>query len=154
MDSVDGALPIWSSRQSRRRNPYCRPAGSSRWVDLSSPYLLLLLLQANSFQHRYLREVGLAETDVRGSPTVVPWYQAKTDEERDQIADVLGIRWSPFNLLPYWNPLRLLGVEAMHMFMRIISKHAREAWHMNINLNMGDGSYDPFYRPLDAMTRG
>lgn len=80
------------------------------------------------------------------------WRAALTEEARERSTEVLGIRWSVLNLLPYWNPLRQLGVEAMHMFLRILSKQAREVWHMNINLDAGDGTYDPCHKCPDAMT--
>lgn len=35
--------------------------------------------------------------------------------------------------------------------MAICAKHARGAWHINIHLEAGDGSYDPFYVPPDIM---
>lgn len=80
------------------------------------------------------------------------WRDAMTEEDREAITEILGIRWSVLNLLPYWNPLRQLGVEGMHLFLRVLSKQAREAWHMNINLDAGDGSYDPCRKTPDALT--
>lgn len=80
------------------------------------------------------------------------WRDASTEEDREMITEILGIRYSVLNLLPYWNPLRQLGVEGMHMFLRILAKHAREAWHMSINLDAGDGTYDPCHKAPDALT--
>ncbi|KAG8962736.1 hypothetical protein FRC05_005138 [Tulasnella sp. 425] len=68
------------------------------------------------------------------------------------IADQTGTRYSELNRLPYFNPFKAVVVDLLHLFLAVLSKHARGAWHMNIAVEAGDGSNDPFYHPPDIMT--
>lgn len=79
-------------------------------------------------------------------------WLAASSADRIGIADRTGTRYSELNRLPYFNPFKAVVVDLLHLFLAVLSKHARGAWHMNIAVEAGDGSNDPFYHPPDIMT--
>ncbi|KIJ44894.1 hypothetical protein M422DRAFT_167540 [Sphaerobolus stellatus SS14] len=45
------------------------------------------------------------------------WQNAVTLASRDTFYREKGIHWTPFLLLPYWNPTRLTAVDVMHALL-------------------------------------
>ncbi|KAG8939771.1 hypothetical protein FRC04_005977 [Tulasnella sp. 424] len=80
------------------------------------------------------------------------WLAASSREDRDRLTETYGIRWSALNDLPYWDPLRQVIIDNLHMFLALLSKHTRGVWHMNMSVDGGEVAGDPFYSPPDIMT--
>ena len=68
------------------------------------------------------------------------WRNAQTKHERDTLYSKNGVRWSELLRLPYWNPIQFTVIDSMHsFFLRMLSRHCREIWGMNVKLVDGDG---------------
>ncbi|KAF5343750.1 hypothetical protein D9758_015346 [Tetrapyrgos nigripes] len=71
------------------------------------------------------------------------WLECQTSEERDTIFLQNGIRWSELLNLPYWDPIRFTVIDSMHCFyLRILQRHCRELWGMDVELEDGDGLWE------------
>ncbi|KAJ6586082.1 hypothetical protein B0H19DRAFT_854938, partial [Mycena capillaripes] len=54
------------------------------------------------------------------------WRDAKTWQEREAIFKKYGVRWSEVWQLPYWNPTRMLVIDAMHCILEgLVHYHCR-----------------------------
>ncbi|KAG8903983.1 hypothetical protein FRB99_002432 [Tulasnella sp. 403] len=81
---------------------------------------------------------------------VAAWEGALTIQDKESVTTSSGIRGSSLNRLPYWNPFEQTVIDILHLWLAILAKHGRDAWHMSITLEEGDGTYDPLYEPPDA----
>ncbi|KNZ62326.1 uncharacterized protein VP01_12842g1, partial [Puccinia sorghi] len=59
------------------------------------------------------------------------WKAAKTHVERDSLFKQLGVRYLILNELPYWNPIKFVVVEPMHLLSGILEWHARRVWRID-----------------------
>jgi hypothetical protein len=68
------------------------------------------------------------------------WLNAQTKRERDYLYAKNGVRWSELLRLPYWNPIHFTVIDSMHaFFLRLLSRHCRDIWGMDVTLSDGDG---------------
>lgn len=68
------------------------------------------------------------------------WKNARTQEERERIMGLHGVRWSELLRLPYWDPTKFTVIDPMHAFyLRLFQHHCRSVWGMDINFEDGDG---------------
>jgi len=51
------------------------------------------------------------------------WRDAKTLKDQKQIFETVGVRWSEFWRLPYWNPSRQVVVDVMHCILEGLTHH-------------------------------
>ncbi|KAF8580856.1 hypothetical protein K439DRAFT_1308201, partial [Ramaria rubella] len=57
------------------------------------------------------------------------WRIASTLEEQEKIYQTEGVRWSPLSLLEYWDPTKLVVVDAMHaLFEGLLQTHIRKRY--------------------------
>lgn len=69
------------------------------------------------------------------------WLRAETQDEREKIFKLHGVRYSELLRLPYWSPIRHTVVDSMHSFFLILFKrHCSEIWGMDSNIQDGDGT--------------
>ncbi|VDC03736.1 unnamed protein product [Peniophora sp. CBMAI 1063] len=62
-------------------------------------------------------------------------------DERDDIYDDHGIRWSALLELPYFDPLRCTVIDMMHvLFLGNLKRLCRHYWNMSASLEDGDGT--------------
>ncbi|KAF9261328.1 hypothetical protein L218DRAFT_870323 [Marasmius fiardii PR-910] len=60
------------------------------------------------------------------------WRDATTVKERKQIFDDHGVHWSSFWLLEYWDPTRMLVVDAMHTILEgLVHFHCRHVLRLD-----------------------
>ncbi|KIJ32207.1 hypothetical protein M422DRAFT_266006, partial [Sphaerobolus stellatus SS14] len=60
------------------------------------------------------------------------WLHASTATAQENIYKKHGIRWTPFLLLPYWDPTKLIVVDPMHaLFEGVVQAHVRYIYEMN-----------------------
>ncbi|KIJ48287.1 hypothetical protein M422DRAFT_248093 [Sphaerobolus stellatus SS14] len=60
------------------------------------------------------------------------WLHASTAIAQENIYKKHGIRWTPFLLLPYWDPTKLVVVDPMHaLFEGVVQAHVRYIYEMN-----------------------
>lgn len=60
------------------------------------------------------------------------YKDATTLAERRQIFDTYGVRWSSFWLLEYWDPTRMLVIDAMHCILEgIVHYHCRHVLRLD-----------------------
>lgn len=68
------------------------------------------------------------------------WRDAESQEEREGLMRVHGVRWSELLRLPYWDPTTFTVIDPMHAFyLRLFQHHCRSVWGMDINFQDGDG---------------
>jgi hypothetical protein len=72
------------------------------------------------------------------------WRDAQSEEERDDIFEEHGLRWTELLRLPYWDPTRFVLIDSMHgLLLGALKRHVREIWGMDIKFEDGDGrSFD------------
>jgi hypothetical protein len=59
------------------------------------------------------------------------WRDAPTSAEQERLFEENGVRWSEFWRLPYWNPVRMLVVDAMHCLLEgLCRNHTLRIIHM------------------------
>jgi hypothetical protein len=57
------------------------------------------------------------------------WQQAKTLTARHELESKNGVRWTPFHLLPYWNPVDHLILGFMHNWLEgVLQDQLRRLW--------------------------
>ncbi|KIJ26638.1 hypothetical protein M422DRAFT_78520, partial [Sphaerobolus stellatus SS14] len=60
------------------------------------------------------------------------WRHAETIAQRNSLYDRDGIRWTPWLLLPYWDPTRLVVVDPMHALLEgVVATHIRHVYGMD-----------------------
>ena len=60
------------------------------------------------------------------------WRDAETQDERDRIYDEYGVCWSEFWRLDYWDPTRMLVIDAMHCVLEgIVHYHCRKVLRLD-----------------------
>ncbi|KAJ6580210.1 hypothetical protein B0H10DRAFT_1673423, partial [Mycena sp. CBHHK59/15] len=60
------------------------------------------------------------------------WRNTETQAERDEIFNHYGVRWSEFWRLPYWNPTRMLVIDAMHCVLEgLVHYHCRRVLRLD-----------------------
>jgi Transposase family tnp2 len=60
------------------------------------------------------------------------WWDAQTSQERDDIFDKYGVRWSEFWRLPYWDPSQMLVIDSMHCILEgIVHYHCRRVLELD-----------------------
>ncbi|KAJ3990772.1 hypothetical protein F5050DRAFT_1553594, partial [Lentinula boryana] len=60
------------------------------------------------------------------------YKNATTLAERKQIFDTYGVRWSSFWLLEYWDPTRMLVIDAMHCILEgLVHYHCRHVLRLD-----------------------
>ncbi|KAF9256928.1 hypothetical protein L218DRAFT_158633 [Marasmius fiardii PR-910] len=63
------------------------------------------------------------------------WKDTKTTKERDVIFDEHGVHWSSFWLLDYWDPTRMLVVDAMHCVLEgLVHYHCRHVLRLGTSM--------------------
>ncbi|KIO18298.1 hypothetical protein M407DRAFT_84104 [Tulasnella calospora MUT 4182] len=68
------------------------------------------------------------------------WRDANTLEERKMIAAQYGVRFSELLRLPYWDPVRQMVPEPMHIIhLGVAKRHCRSIWKMDLTVQGGDG---------------
>ena len=68
------------------------------------------------------------------------WQDASLEARRAEITNKHGLRYSEFLRLPYLNPIQSLCVDPMHaFFLGILSRHCRDIWGMDIEIEDGNG---------------
>lgn len=68
------------------------------------------------------------------------WRDAETQEERERLMGLHGVRWSELLRLPYWDPTTFTVIDPMHAFyLRLFQHHCRSVWGMDVNFEDGDG---------------
>jgi hypothetical protein len=77
------------------------------------------------------------------------WQSAFSEEERDELFQKHGLRWTELLRLPYWDPTRFVLVDSMHTFLLgALKRHVRGIWGMDVNFQDGDGkSFDKAKNP-------
>ncbi|KDQ06169.1 hypothetical protein BOTBODRAFT_181838 [Botryobasidium botryosum FD-172 SS1] len=75
------------------------------------------------------------------------WRDAPTEEEREELWDENGIRWTPLLRLPYWDPTKMVVLDSMHnLLLGLVRRHCVEVWGMSVNHPDGDGLEGPRWR--------
>ena len=68
------------------------------------------------------------------------WRDAESEEERERIFEMHGIRYTELLRLPYWNPVTFTIFDAMHaIFLNNFKRHCRGIWGMDVKFQDGDG---------------
>ncbi|KAJ6544888.1 hypothetical protein DFH09DRAFT_1088420, partial [Mycena vulgaris] len=76
------------------------------------------------------------------------WKNAASLGEQEKLATEYGVRWTPLLKLPYWNVVRYVLVEAMHVLdLRLIDRHCRDLFRFDLQEDGGDGSEHRVLRP-------
>jgi hypothetical protein len=76
------------------------------------------------------------------------WRDAQTVEERKEIVDRYGVRYSELLRLPYWNPVLFTVLDSMHAdFLLKLHHHIRDIWGADPSMASGDGQRAPLPRP-------
>lgn len=74
----------------------------------------------------------------------VAWKNAESTKDRDNLEKANLVRWSPFLMLPYWNPIVSTGIDSMHnLYLGLIQDHCRVIWGISTSLPGGDGELMP-----------
>ena len=61
--------------------------------------------------------------------------------ERAELYERTGVRWSELLRLPYWDPTKFVVIDSMHgFFLRLLQRHCRDIWGMNVEYSDGDGA--------------
>ncbi|KAH7908184.1 hypothetical protein BJ138DRAFT_1013317, partial [Hygrophoropsis aurantiaca] len=87
------------------------------------------------------------------------WRDANSLEERTQIFNEHGVRYSELLRLPYWNPVLFTVLDSMHSdFLLKIHHHVREIWGIDPAAPSGEGYHAPVPPPArpsaDALAAG
>lgn len=78
------------------------------------------------------------------------WNTARTFADRKALLLSSGYRYTPLLDLPYWDSIKMVVIDMMHLFfLNIIERHCRTLFRMNSSREDGDGSdvalpKDPF----------
>ena len=77
------------------------------------------------------------------------WRDAPTEELRDDIFGIHGLRWTELLRLPYWDPTRFIVIDSMHAFLLgMLKRHVRDIWGMDVKFHDGPGkSFDSAKNP-------
>ena len=68
------------------------------------------------------------------------WRDATTIQERNQILESHGVRWSEFWRLPYWDQTRMLVVDPMHCLLEgLVHYHCRNVLKVDMKVAKGLG---------------
>jgi len=79
------------------------------------------------------------------------WHDAPSEKQRTDITKKHGVRYSEFLRLPYFDPILSVCVDPMHaFFLRILSRHCRDIWGMDVSIEDGGGATSD---PLSAEVR-
>ena len=72
------------------------------------------------------------------------WRDAQSEQERDDIFEENGLRWTELLRLPYWDPTCFILVDSMHgLLLGLFKRHVRDIWGMDVTFDDGDGkSFD------------
>jgi len=74
----------------------------------------------------------------------VAWKNAGSIKAREGLEKKTLIRWSPFLMLPYWNPILSTVIDSMHnLYLGLIKDHCRVIWGICTSLPGGDGELMP-----------
>ena len=74
----------------------------------------------------------------------VAWKNAESIKARETLEKSNLIRWSPFLMLPYWNPIFSTVIDSMHnLYLGLIKDHCRVIWGIGVSLPGGDGELMP-----------
>ncbi|KZV71759.1 hypothetical protein PENSPDRAFT_577150 [Peniophora sp. CONT] len=69
------------------------------------------------------------------------WNTLRTQEARKALHLKTGWRYTPLLDLPYWDSVKMVVLDMMHLFfLNIIDRHCRVVFGMNSNRDDGDGS--------------
>lgn len=155
---VDDFLPFWSPGVRFSRTAV-HPEG--RLVNIVIICLIMDLLAARQVagigfpKHSlFCSCCGLMEADIENcDPTTWPprttedhiakalqWKEAKSQEERDELAKANGARYSVLLQLPYWDPLQYTTIDSMHNhYLGLIQNHVRDLWGIDAETEDGLG---------------
>ena len=74
----------------------------------------------------------------------IAWKDAESIKARQSLEKKNLIRWSPFLMLPYWNPIFSTVVDSMHnLYLGLIKDHCRVIWGIDTSSLGGDGALMP-----------
>ena len=81
------------------------------------------------------------------------WRDAPSTSERDKIFRAHGLRWSALWLLPYWDPTRMMVVDALHcLYEGLIKMHCRKALDLSVaNANIPEPEVPAFTWPFASV---
>lgn len=82
------------------------------------------------------------------------WRDAESASERTKIFQTHGVRWSELWRLPYWDPTRMLVIDAMHcLYEGLIKMHCHEALDLSVaNATKANSEVPAFSWPFKAVT--
>ncbi|KZS99729.1 uncharacterized protein LAESUDRAFT_605756, partial [Laetiporus sulphureus 93-53] len=81
------------------------------------------------------------------------WRDARSIEERQQIYDEAGVRWSELLRLPYWNPIKYTALDPMHaLFLNAFGTHIEKIWGVNMGVegDLQGITFETSKRPLTS----
>ena len=68
------------------------------------------------------------------------WRDADSEQDRRDIFDATGLRWSALLALPYWNPIKYAVIESMHALdLGLFEHHIRRLFRVEPDVDGGDG---------------
>jgi hypothetical protein len=72
------------------------------------------------------------------------WRDALTEAIQDDIWTLHGVRWTELRRLPYWDPVRFIALDSMHLlYLGVLKRHCMDVWGMNDTIEDGPGvTYD------------
>lgn len=74
----------------------------------------------------------------------VAWKNAESTKARNDLEKSNLVRWSPFLMLPYWNPILSTAIDSMHnLYLGLIKDHCRVIWGISTLSPGGDGELMP-----------
>ena len=72
------------------------------------------------------------------------WRNAGSIKARESLEKNNLVRWSPFLMLPYWNPILSTVIDSMHnLYLGLIKDHCRVIWGISVSSPGGDGELKP-----------
>ena len=77
------------------------------------------------------------------------WRDAESEADRDNLWKVNGVRWTELQRLPYWEPLKFMTIDPMHLlFLGDLQRHCRKVWGMDDKHGDGVGvTFDQLIGP-------
>ncbi|RDX39689.1 hypothetical protein OH76DRAFT_1367271 [Lentinus brumalis] len=76
------------------------------------------------------------------------WRDAMSAQERKDLFDLYGIRWTELLRLPYWDPIRYTVVDSMHnLYLGLLKNHCRDIWGIDVDVLDGDAATHPTKKP-------
>ena len=100
-------------------------------------YCLLQLDDIENFDHTTWTSCSFAAH----KSCAEQWRNAETEMERAELYERTGVRWSELLRLPYWDPTKFVVIDSMHsFFLRLLQRHCRDIWGMNVEYSDGDGA--------------